>query len=34
MEAILRAAVSELGQQISGAKIAVELNTEIEQEES
>ena len=34
MDAILRATVSELGRQISGAKIAVELNTEVEQEES
>jgi GAF domain-containing protein len=33
MDAILRTAVSELGRQISGAKIAVELNPEIEQEE-
>lgn len=33
IDAILRAAVSELGRQISGAKIAVELNPEIEQEE-
>ena len=32
MDAILRAAVSELGRQISGAKIAVELNAEIGQE--
>ena len=34
MDVILRTAVSELGRQISGAKIAVELNTEIEQEKS
>ena len=34
MESILRIAVSELGRQISGAKIAIELSTGIEQEES
>jgi len=34
MEVILRTAVAELGKQISGAKVAVELNPEIEQEES
>jgi GAF domain-containing protein len=34
MDAILRAAASELGRQINGAKIAVELNTHTEQEES
>ena len=34
MDTILRTAVSELGRQISGTKIAVELSTEIEQEDS
>ena len=34
IEAILRTAVLELGQQISGAKVAVELSSETEQEES
>jgi GAF domain-containing protein len=34
MDAILRTAVSELGRQISGAKVAVELNPKIEQEET
>jgi GAF domain-containing protein/HAMP domain-containing protein len=33
IEAIMRTAVAELGRQISGAKVAIELSTEIEQEE-
>lgn len=33
IEAIMRAAVAELGRQISEAKVAIELSTEIEQEE-
>ena len=34
IDAIMRSTVQELGRQISGAKIAVELSTETEQEES
>ena len=34
IEAIMRTAVAELGRQISGAKVAIELSTEIEQEEN
>jgi hypothetical protein len=34
MDAILRTTVSELGRQISGARIAVELSTETKQEDS
>jgi GAF domain-containing protein len=33
IEAIMRIAVAELGRQISGAKVAIELNAEMEQEE-